>query len=778
MDSELLESHINDFENVEEVLEMGKTNYSTLYEALSKKLNKQVYLKVIEKKKLKEGKTNLLLRQIENQRKVLSECKSENIMEMYDFFETEQNYIFVLEYCETNLPNYILENCTLETEPQNFLEIVKGIANALKILYSKKIIHRDIKPENIFLNIINEKPFPKLSGFDSSTFLNDNNFEQMGTLLYMAPEMIENEEYNEKCDLWSLGITLHEAFFGITPYGLNISFSKISDLINEDNFPLMISDFPNLNIFFRKLLTVDPSKRMNFQEFFEYVESKDFMDKNIIYIDGKENLYKNVYIECMDKKNQIDPNEEDKEAEMIKNESSENLQMEEVKTLKEIVKGNVFPDLMSFSDDCEKLIYNNIIYYDENVEFFKKNIYKDSDLFEQNTNGAFLLCTDFDSLKLIMSEIKAENRDDVVLFNLITTGRHCKKVIEYLKENDYIKYIQNACVFCMKVKDHEHFIKDYKGIIEGVYKSRDKVLDFIKNTSSEKIKPFPAVKLVTFKEYKLKYFKRHIELAKNYGVLDENNFKIAYTKLKSFIEKCDKKNLYKSKDILAEGFKKFGKHNDIKTLNEIIINEYTKETFYGDLNRWLMSLNKDYYDIISYFTARLMYSLNSYAKDKNKYYWTKEKNLLYRGSKISYSSLLSYERAKGEIILLSAFTSTSEKDATAYKFSGRKKSKKNYEKSKKFSVIYNIKNEGDKNWVSNGVDIQDIAKYKKEKEVLFQPFSFFILEDVKIDKQNYTVDITLRSVGKCEILENKIKNLLSGNEITYNSDLNIITIKN
>ena len=50
----------------------------------------------------------------------------------------------------------------------------------------------------------------------------------------------------------------------------------------------------------------------------------------------------------------------------------------------------------------------------------------------------------------------------------------------------------------------------------------------------------------------------------------------------------------------------------------MLIKEYTKNTLYGDLNNWLRSLNTDVYEKISYYTSRLMYSLNNYGFEKKK----------------------------------------------------------------------------------------------------------------------------------------------------------------
>ena len=54
---------------------------------------------------------------------------------------------------------------------------------------------------------------------------------------------------------------------------------------------------------------------------------------------------------------------------------------------------------------------------------------------------------------------------------------------------------------------------------------------------------------------------------------------------------------------------------------------------------------KNNYESIAYFTARLMYHLNSYALKKDMFYYN-DKKILYRGIQIPYSNLLPYERAR------------------------------------------------------------------------------------------------------------------------------------
>ena len=89
--------------------------------------------------------------------------------------------------------------------------------------------------------------------------------------------------------------------------------------------------------------------------------------------------------------------------------------------------------------------------------------------------------------------------------------------------------------------------------------------------------------------------------------------------------------------------------------------------------------------------------------------------------------------------------------------------------------MFFINNKWENNWISNGIRIENESKYKKEKEILFQPFSFYLVKDVSINLENYTADIYLDTVGKNEILEESLNN---SSEIIYNNAKNIIEVIN
>ena len=86
-----------------------------------------------------------------------------------------------------------------------------------------KIIHRDLKLENILIKYEdNNKYIIKIADYGSSKRLNSlsKNYcnSKVGTLIYMAPEILKGEKHNYKCDLWSIGVIIYRLKFIKSPF--------------------------------------------------------------------------------------------------------------------------------------------------------------------------------------------------------------------------------------------------------------------------------------------------------------------------------------------------------------------------------------------------------------------------------------------------------------------------------------------------------------------------------------------------------------------------------
>ena len=85
------------------------------------------------------------------------------------------------------------------------------ICSALAYLESRNIIHHDLKPQNIFIygDQIKIGDFGLSKALESKKYI-ETESDRGGTLYYTAPEILTNQPYNTRSDLWALGCILYE----------------------------------------------------------------------------------------------------------------------------------------------------------------------------------------------------------------------------------------------------------------------------------------------------------------------------------------------------------------------------------------------------------------------------------------------------------------------------------------------------------------------------------------------------------------------------------------
>ncbi|CAD8174569.1 unnamed protein product [Paramecium pentaurelia] len=116
---------------------------------------------------------------------------------------------------------------------------LKQILLGLQYLHSQGVIHRDIKGANI---LINQNGQVKLADFGSGKQLSEIKQEIVGSLCgtpnFMAPEVINQQQYGKKADIWSLGCTMIEMATGHPPffevkniYTIMVKISKLTEMI-------------------------------------------------------------------------------------------------------------------------------------------------------------------------------------------------------------------------------------------------------------------------------------------------------------------------------------------------------------------------------------------------------------------------------------------------------------------------------------------------------------------------------------------------------------------
>jgi len=142
---------------------------------------------------------------------------------------------FLLDLYHRDLDNYIKDDSKVYCMSER-IKILTDVANGLCWIHNMEdpIIHHDLKPSNILLDEDNNA---KIGDFGLSILKKQNEKVRSftGSVLWMAPEILRNEEHDEKSDIYSLGLICWQMITNeILPYkefnrGINIFIEKISE---------------------------------------------------------------------------------------------------------------------------------------------------------------------------------------------------------------------------------------------------------------------------------------------------------------------------------------------------------------------------------------------------------------------------------------------------------------------------------------------------------------------------------------------------------------------
>ena len=252
------------------VSKLGEGQFGIVYKATQQQTNEVYAVKTIAKSKINSNPK--LRRLFDTEMAVMSKIKHPNILHLYEYLETNNNYYLVIDYCNNgDLENHVKKNqCLGEQESVYFL---MQIMNGFKELHKHKIMHRDFKLANIFLNddkvIIGDFGFAK-SGSEMAT-------TKLGSPITMAPELLNgghNVRYTNKADLWSVGVCFYQMIFGKPPWNA----MNIADLQNKVktrsganlNIPSHPPTSPECKELLKMLLEPNSQRRIEWYQFFNH----------------------------------------------------------------------------------------------------------------------------------------------------------------------------------------------------------------------------------------------------------------------------------------------------------------------------------------------------------------------------------------------------------------------------------------------------------------------------------------------------------------------------
>ena len=252
--------------------QIGSGSFGEVFRGEDKKTGMKVAVKRIRKKVLYEN-GQYLLKAYKREIEIMTKCACENSIKFIKEFATQNNLNIIMELCDTDLLCYLYER-PKAFSVEEIRDTFSQLNNAFRKMNQNNILHRDLKLGNILIKFTDESKtsfIPKLSDYGFSKELNSYNFStttHLGTPATMAPEIMMNRPYDDKSDLWSIGVMMYQLYYREVPYDGQSENEILQQIMSHK--PFKQPEDPNFRDLLNKLLVVDVRKRLSWKEYYNH----------------------------------------------------------------------------------------------------------------------------------------------------------------------------------------------------------------------------------------------------------------------------------------------------------------------------------------------------------------------------------------------------------------------------------------------------------------------------------------------------------------------------
>ena len=176
-------------------------------------------------------------------------------------------------------------------------EIIKQVLEAVAYCHAHHVVHRDLKPENLLLDDKDGDSIKVIDFGTSQVFDPNNKMDQTyGTAYYIAPEIL-NRSYDEKCDIWSIGVIMYILLTGRPPFDGKRD-EQIIKAVQKGKYPKDFAAYKNLSSHAKdlisKLLKYKYKDRVSAQEALEHSWIQGYAEETTVNRDVIVNSLDNL----------------------------------------------------------------------------------------------------------------------------------------------------------------------------------------------------------------------------------------------------------------------------------------------------------------------------------------------------------------------------------------------------------------------------------------------------------------------------------------------------
>ena len=265
---------------------LGDGGMGSVYQATDNSLNRQVAIKIIHPSLINDPQFKLRFMQ---EAQTEAKLSHPSIITIYEFNEDDNRLYMVMELIPDGSLLTLKKEWQQKGQPvplDETLHLLAQVAEALGFAHRQGIIHRDVKPDNILRKKLIQPERPSepswraivtdfgLAKLQSGGLLETDMSMLLGTLPYIAPELLHGLKPDSRSDLYGLGIVLYEMVTGQHPFKTR----TINDAIQQHCYTaprspsLLRSDIPEeLEQIILKALAKEPADR--FQDGYEIAQA-------------------------------------------------------------------------------------------------------------------------------------------------------------------------------------------------------------------------------------------------------------------------------------------------------------------------------------------------------------------------------------------------------------------------------------------------------------------------------------------------------------------------